>query len=75
MFSDDRSGMLDIYANYSLDGGANWQPNDVRLDSTGIPGSSDSVEPDVAVSGGAVRAVWVDHRSGANGDIYGRVLR
>jgi len=33
------------------------------------------VEPDVAVSGGAVRAVWVDHRSGANGDIYGRVLR
>ena len=75
VFSDDRSGMLDIYANYSLDGGANWQPNDVRLDSTGIPGSSDSVEPDVAVSGGAVRAVWVDHRSGANGDIYGRVLR
>ncbi|NOY91035.1 MAG: exo-alpha-sialidase, partial [Deltaproteobacteria bacterium] len=75
VFSDERDGMLDIYANYSLDGGQNWQPSDVRLDSTAIPGSSDSVEPDVAVSGGALRAVWVDHRSGANGDIYGRVLR
>ncbi|MDW8361883.1 MAG: MopE-related protein [Myxococcales bacterium] len=74
-WSDDRSGLLDIYANYSLDGGATWQPSDVRLDSTAMPGSSDSQDPDLYVAPGAVHVVWVDHRGGPNGDIRYRRLQ
>ena len=67
-------GLLDVYANFSLDGGATWQPADYRLDSTAMPGTSDSVRPFAYVGGGAVHVVWVDHRSGRNGDIYYRRL-
>jgi hypothetical protein len=73
-WADDRSGLLDVYANFSLDGGRTWQPADYRMDSTAMPGTSDSQDPDVYVAPGAVHVVWVDHRSGANGDIHYRRL-
>ncbi len=84
-WSDDRGGLLDIYANYSLDGGENWQPTDVRLDTSSV-GTSDSQAPAIYVGGGRVHTIWVDHRAGggcpapsmgscANGDIYYRRLQ
>jgi hypothetical protein len=81
-WADDRAGFLDVYANYSLDGGVTWQPQDHRLDTSPV-GTSDSVHPHVFVATGAAHVVWVDHRRGgscpaglvdamscANGDIY-----
>ena len=73
-WADDRNGFLDIYANFSLDGGVTWQPQDYRLDSTAMPGTSDSERPAVYVSGTAAHVLWVDHRNGGNGDIYYRRL-
>jgi hypothetical protein len=82
VWSDDRAGLLDVYANYSLDGGATWQPQDYRLDTSPL-GSSDSQDPAVWVSGNGFHVVWVDHRRGSscpfsgtpdcpNGDIFYR---
>ena len=73
-WADDRSGLFDIYANFSLDGGASWQPSDYRLDSTAVAGSSDSVRPVVYVAPGVGHVIWVDHRNGSNADIYYRRL-
>jgi hypothetical protein len=76
---------LDIYANYSLDGGRTYQPSDVRLDTA--PGflsmppatvSIDSETPFVYSANGVGHFVWVDRRNdltGGNGDIYYRSLR
>jgi hypothetical protein len=85
-WSDDRAGLLDVYANFSLDQGVTWQPQDYRLDSSTL-GASDSQEPTVAVVGSRVHVAWTDHRRGAgcptgtagdpscsNGDIYYRRL-
>jgi len=85
-WSDDRAGLLDVHANFSLDGGVTWQPQDYRLDSSTV-GTSDSQVPSIAVAGGRVHVAWVDHRraagcpsgsasdpSCANGDIYYRKL-
>src|SRR5262249_9166614 len=58
----------DIYFNRSLDGGATWLTQDVRLD-TDAPGSSNSNNPRIAASGSSVYVVWRDTRNGA-GDIY-----
>ena len=76
-WADDRSGLFDLYANFSLDGGQTWQPNDTRLDSTAMPGSSDSVSPAIYVAGGRAHVVWVDYRSQTSGagDIYYRRLQ
>ena len=63
-WADDRSGFLDIYANFSLDGGVNWQPQDYRLDSSPL-GTSDSEKPAVFVEPGVAHVVWEDHRVGA----------
>ncbi|MDQ3036604.1 MAG: glycoside hydrolase, partial [Myxococcota bacterium] len=82
VWADDRAGAFDIFANFSLDGGATWQPQDYRLDSSSA-GSSDSRRPSVWVGSGAFHVVWVDHRRGAscpittgascpNGDIFYR---
>ncbi|GAB5541708.1 MAG: hypothetical protein SangKO_014680 [Sandaracinaceae bacterium] len=86
-WADDRAGLLDIYANFSLDGGASWQPQDYRLDSSPL-GTSDSQRPRVYVSATAAHVVWVDHRLGsgcpggsssgmscANGDIFYRRMQ
>ncbi len=77
VWADDRNGSLDIYANYSLDGGNFFQPADVRLDSA--TGLSDSALPVVlaTTNGGnpVAHVVWVDRRAGINGDIYYRSIR
>ncbi|MBL8602325.1 MAG: exo-alpha-sialidase [Myxococcales bacterium] len=79
VWADDRNGALDIYANYSLDGGALYQPADVRLDTS--PAGSDGSSPAVfaqALSNGrpVLHVVWVDRRNGGtNGDIYYNSLR
>ena len=87
VWTDDRMGFLDIYANFSLDGGLTWQPQDYRLDTSPI-GTSDSERPAVFVSSSAAHFAWVDHRLGAscpagsssgmscaNGDIYYRRMQ
>ncbi|MEM9195315.1 MAG: sialidase family protein, partial [Myxococcota bacterium] len=71
-WSDLRMGAADIYANFSLDGGANWQPTDTRLNSN-MP-TSDSRDPAAYVSTAAAHVLWVDHRGGPNGDIHYRRL-
>ena len=79
-WSDDRSGQLDVYANYSNDGGATFQPRDLRLD-TGAAGAAASETPTifaaVAPSGNPIAHVaWVDRRNdGVDGDIYYRSIR
>jgi hypothetical protein len=78
-WSDDRSGQLDIYANYSTDGGASFQPQDLRLD-TGTAGAAASETPAMysTLAGGTpvAHVVWVDRRNdGINGDIYYRSIR
>ncbi len=65
---DRRAGNMDIRFNRSLDGGATWLPDDVRLDS-GLAGSFGSLVPRICCSGDAVYVVWYDDRSGSN-DIY-----
>ena len=86
-WADDRSGLLDVHANFSLDGGVTWQPSDYRLDSSAA-GSSDSQRPSIFVGASGVHVVWEDHRRGAGcttgtagdpecaaADIYYRSLR
>lgn len=74
-WSDDRSGRRDIYANFSLDGGQTFQPQDVRMD-TGMAGGADSETPSVYAAHGIAHVVWVDRRNDQiNGDIYYRALR
>lgn len=73
-WADDRAGYLDIYANFSLDGGVTWQPQDYRLDSSMV-GSSDSQSPEVYVAGSVAHVVWIDNRSGANADVYYRRMQ
>ena len=77
-WADNRNGSLDIYGNYSLDGGATYQPADIRFDTA--TGAVDAHYPSVAVTtvGGrpVLHTVWVDRRgNGINGDIYYRALR
>lgn len=63
VFEDGRSGASDIRFNRSLDGGRNWLPQDVRLD-TDAPGAGSSIAPAIAVAGNAIYAAWQDGRSG-----------
>ena len=73
-WADDRTGFFDIHANYSLDAGATFQPDDVRLNQRSMASMYDSEAPDVYVSSTSGHVVWVDHRGGANGDLYYRSL-
>jgi hypothetical protein len=80
VWSDNRSGALDIYSNYSLDGGLTFQPADLRLD-THAAGAADSEAPELFAAQGSdgrlvAHVVWVDRRAdGVTGDIYYRSLR
>lgn len=77
-WADDRNRSLDLYGNYSLDGGATWQPADVRLDNA--PTATDSTNPAIfattnARGAGVGHVVWVDRRAnGVLGDIYYRAI-
>ncbi len=76
VWADDRSGALDIWSNYSLDGGGIFQPVDLRFDATAA-GSSASSTPAVyaTTESGApiLHVAWVDRRAdNVTGDIYYR---
>jgi hypothetical protein len=74
-WSDDRNARRDIFANFSLDGGRTFQPQDVRMDGDS-PGAADSETPQVYAAHGMGHVVWVDRRNDQiNGDIYYRSLR
>jgi Notch-like protein len=78
-WADDRNGSLDLYANYSLDGGERYQPVDVRLDNSapGTDGANPAIWATTQSNGRpAAHVVWVDRRNDRlNGDIYYNALR
>lgn len=63
----------DIYFNRSLDQGATWLPQDIRLNTGGSPGSGVTLDPRIVAEGGHVYAAWKDARNDLTlqkGDIY-----
>ena len=70
-WEDSRNGDQDIYFNRSLDGGATWLTDDVRLN-TDAPGTAKSRFPEIAASGDSVYVTWQDSRHGGrdSGEIY-----
>ena len=62
-WEDDRNGLLDIYATASLNAGATWLAQPLRID-TDTAGSSDSLRPCVCVAGARVYIAWRDRRGG-----------
>jgi hypothetical protein len=70
VWSDVILGTYDIYFNYSTDGGATWQPSDIRLDTGDSPGASYSDIPHITCSGDYVYVLWRDERNGPSADIY-----
>lgn len=70
VWRDNRHGNGAIYFNYSLDGGANWQGADTRIETDAPPGNAYSGDPQVAAdSSGNVYVVWEDFRN-VYTDIY-----
>lgn len=63
VWSDERNGLGDIFANRSLDGGATFGAIDVRID-TDAPGAGFSGDPDIALEAGVLHVVWGDFRGG-----------
>jgi hypothetical protein len=60
---DDRSGLSDVFMNYSLDDGATWQPMDVRLDTGSGPGAADASYLVMSMNGsGGCYFAWADNR-------------
>jgi hypothetical protein len=66
-WTDTRNGALDVYVNASLDHGASWLLNDVRLD-TDLAGSALSTAPTVTMTGLSARVAWLDART-MGGDV------
>lgn len=58
---DRRDGDTDVYFSRSLDAGATWSADDVRLD-TDPPGAAGSNVPRIACDGDTVCVVWSDQR-------------
>lgn len=71
-WQDERSGSSrDVLLVHSTDGGGSWS-EPVRADSD-AEGMFDSINVDLAVTGGRLQVVWQDDRSGGY-DIYHRVF-
>lgn len=68
VWSDQRGPYTQIRCNRSLDAGANWLSDDVRIDRES-PVNGHSWNPDLCCAGDAVYAVWQDSRNGLS-DIY-----
>ncbi|MBI2898169.1 MAG: DUF4114 domain-containing protein [Deltaproteobacteria bacterium] len=62
VWSDERNGVFDVFAQRSTDGGDTWLAADVRVDTD--PFAHDSFKPRVVVSGGVAWCVWEDYRDG-----------
>jgi hypothetical protein len=71
-FACDPDGLRDVYVNYSLNNGAAFQPEDLRMDTGSTAGQDESFTPRLAVDGaGGAFTTWVDTRAtGQEGDIY-----
>ena len=67
-WADIRNGLRDVYYDRSLDHGATWLANDVRIE-TDMPGLADSGSANISASGDDVYVVWDDTRNGAT-DIF-----
>jgi hypothetical protein len=63
VFSDDRSGDLDVYVNASTDGGLNWLVNDVRVNQDTTGGVTHHI-PWIDADADDVYVVWQDDRNG-----------
>src|SRR5262249_14586065 len=59
----------DVYLNLSHDSGATWLPVDLRLDVSSAPGTTDALDPALAVSGSSVYATWRDGLNAIPSDI------
>ena len=71
-WQDSRNGNSDIYFNRSSDNGATWwNAANGPVDNSTAPGSAQSLNPKLAVSGNNVYCVWEDYRFGpTNGEIF-----
>ena len=69
-WSDTRNGLTDVYFNRSLDRGATWLTQDVRLNAP--PTAAISATPKITCEGSNVYVVWSDFRNGGSiqADIY-----
>lgn len=63
VWEDDRDGAFDVRLNLSVDGGATWLPDDLRLD-TDVAGDAASRNPRIALFGSTAVVVWQDERPG-----------
>jgi hypothetical protein len=69
-WSDARYGKGDVFFNRSLDGGATWWDDEVRLNL--VPaGSAETSDPTLLCRGSTVCVVWWDRRDG-RGDVHFR---
>ncbi len=68
VWTDPRYVKSSVFLRHSSDGGATWNPFDVRVERK-APRTSDSTVPRFAVVGEAVFVVWEDYRDG-DGDVY-----
>lgn len=62
VWSDGRTGDMDVMCNYSRDNGSTWQSNAVRIDHAAAGAYSN--EPQVCCQTGFVFVTWWDNRSG-----------
>ena len=69
-WEDTRSGLSDIRANLSVDGGSTWLSQTPRVDLGSVAGTASSLAPSVAWGAGdTVFVAWADTRNG-RADIY-----
>ena len=60
---DYRNGRSDIYFNYSLNSGADWQASDIRLDTGDFQGRSYSYSPQISSFENNIYVTWQDERN------------